>query len=179
MAKPDFTNSDNIIKEIIRVDYAGEYGAKRIYEGQLNYCKNHETYSTIKHMMQQEEIHLNYFTNLLLQRNVRPTILIPFWHIIGYIVGSGSILIGTKAAMLLTQSVEEVIEQHYQKQINYLKGYNLEKELLDNIKQFQFDETEHKDTALVLGSSEVVFAPLINKIVKLMCNIAISISKKV
>ncbi|WP_341756855.1 MULTISPECIES: demethoxyubiquinone hydroxylase family protein [unclassified Candidatus Tisiphia] len=179
MARPDFTNSENSIKEIIRVNYAGEYGAKRIYEGQLNYCKNREAYSTIKHMMQQEEVHLNYFTNSLLQRNVRPTFLIPFWHIIGYIVGSGSILVGTKTAMLLTQSVEEVIEQHYQKQIDYLEGYNVEKELLDNIKQFQFDETEHKDTALVLGSSEVAFASLINKIVKLMCNIAINISKKV
>ncbi|UCM85095.1 MAG: demethoxyubiquinone hydroxylase family protein [Rickettsia endosymbiont of Culicoides impunctatus] len=179
MARPDFTNSRNIIKEIIRVDRAGEYGAKRIYEGQLNYCRNHQTYPTIKHMMQQEEVHLSYFTNLLLQGNVRPTILMPFWHIIGYVLGSGSILIGTKTAMLLTQSVEEVIEQHYQKQIDYLEEYNLEKELLDSIKQFQSDETEHKDIALVQGSNEVVFAPIINKIIKLMCNIAISLSKKI
>ena len=130
-------------------------------------------------MMQQEEVHLSYFTNLLLQGNVRPTILMPFWHIIGYVLGSGSILIGTKTAMLLTQSVEEVIEQHYQKQIDYLEEYNLEKELLDSIKQFQSDETEHKDIALVQGSNEVVFVSLINKIIKLMCNIAISLSKKI
>ncbi|WP_341761139.1 demethoxyubiquinone hydroxylase family protein [Candidatus Tisiphia endosymbiont of Thecophora atra] len=178
MARPDFTNSDNIIKEIIRVNHAGEYGAKRIYQGQLNYCKNHEASSIIKHMMQQEEVHLSYFTNLLLQRNVRPTIFIPFWHIIGYILGSGSILIGTKTAMLLTQSVEEVIEQHYQKQIDYLELYNLEKELVDSIKQFQAEEIEHKDIALVQGSSKIVFASLINTVIKLMCNMAINVSKK-
>ncbi|MDD9335266.1 MAG: demethoxyubiquinone hydroxylase family protein [Rickettsiaceae bacterium] len=179
MARPDFTNSDNIIKEMIRVNHAGEYGAKRIYQGQLNYCKNHEDSSTIKHMMQQEEAHLSYFTNLLLQHNVRPTILIPFWHIIGYVLGSGSILIGTETAMLLTQSVEEVIEQHYQKQIDYLELYNLEKELVNSIKQFQAEEIEHKDIALVQGSSKVVFASLINKVIKLMCNMAINVSKKV
>ncbi len=179
MSRPDFTNSDNIIQEIIRVNHAGEYGAKRIYQGQLNCCKNHQVYSIIKHMIQQEEVHLNYFTNLLVQYNVRPTILIPFWHIIGYILGSGSILMGIKTAMLLIQSVEEVIEQHYQKQIDYLEKYNLDKKLLYNIKQFQLDETEHKDIALVQGNNKVVFAPLINKLIKLMCNIAISMSKKV
>jgi ubiquinone biosynthesis monooxygenase Coq7 len=178
MAKPDFTNSNNIIAEMIRVDYAGEYGAKRIYEGQADYSKNYQDSIIINDMLQQEEVHLRYFTNLLLQRAVRPTILMPFWHIIGYAIGSGSRLLGAKTAMLLTQSVEEVIEQHYQQQINYLEHRKIDQELLDNIKQFQLDEIEHKNTALSQGSGETICASSINKIIKLFCKLAINLSKK-
>lgn len=177
MPKPNFPSS-NTIKEIIRVNHAGEYGARRIYEGQLNYAKNHQDRLTIHHMLEQEKIHLAYFNNLLLTRNIRPTILMPLWHAIGYMLGSGSILLGAKTSMLLTQSVEEVIEQHYQEQIDYLSSNNIEKDLLTHIKQFQQEEIEHKDIALDQGSNEVVFAPLIKNAIKFMCKIAISLSKK-
>jgi ubiquinone biosynthesis monooxygenase Coq7 len=178
MARPDFTNSDNMVKEIIRVNHAGEYGAKRIYQGQLNYSNNPEDSAIIKHMLQQEEAHLSYFSDLLVTRNVRPTILLAFWHIIGYALGSGSILFGKKMAMLLTEGVEEVIEQHYGRQIDYLIAHDIEKKLQDNIQQFQFDEVEHKNKALAEGSQQAAFAPLIKKLVKLFCNKAISLSKK-
>ncbi|MCC8417970.1 MAG: demethoxyubiquinone hydroxylase family protein [Rickettsia endosymbiont of Bryobia graminum] len=177
MAKPNFS-SNNIIQEIIRVDHAGEYGARRIYEGQLNYTRNHQDRITIHHMLEQEKEHLAYFNNLLLARNVRPTILMPFWYIIGYILGSGSVLLGTKTAMLLTQGIEETIEQHYQKQIDYLSSHNIEEDLLAHIKQFQQEEIEHRDIALEQGSSKVAFAPLIKNSIKLMCKLAISLSKK-
>lgn len=179
MPRPDFTTSDDIIQKIIRVDHAGEYGAKRIYQGQLSYPVNQQTTTTIKHMLEQEELHLSYFTNLLLERKIRPTIFMPFWHAIGYTLGKASVMIGPKMAMLITQSIEEVIEQHYQKQIDYLKSHNMEEELLTNIKQFQLDEIEHKDIALELGSSEVLCQDTIGRIIKYMCNVAIHLSKAI
>lgn len=177
MARPNFP-SDNIINKIIRVDHAGEYGARRIYEGQLNHAKTHQDRLTIHHMLEQEKKHLAYFNDLLLERNVRPTILMPLWHVIGYILGSGSILLGTKTSMLLTQGVEETIEQHYQKQIDYLSKHNIEEDLLAHIKQFQQEEIEHKDIALEQGSEQAPFAHLIKSGIKFMCKIAISLSKK-
>ncbi|WP_375326549.1 demethoxyubiquinone hydroxylase family protein [Candidatus Tisiphia endosymbiont of Nemotelus uliginosus] len=178
MARPDFTDSANIIKEIIRVNHAGEYGAKRIYQGQLNYINNQRDYTTIKHMLEQEEAHLQYFNDLLLKQDVRPTIFIPFWHAIGYTLGSISALMGNKTAMLLTQGIEEVIEQHYQNQIDYLESNDIERDLLANIKQFQLEEVEHKDIALEQKNEEMLAGSLIKNIIKTMCKLAIILSKK-
>ncbi len=184
MTKPDFTTPSKAIEEMIRVNHAGEYGAKRIYQGQLNYIKHQFDYTIINNMLQQEEIHLNYFNELLLQRNIRPTILLSLWHIIGYQLGSLSVLLGTKSAMLLTQSIEEVIEQHYQNQIDYLTSSNIESELLTTIRQFQAEEIEHKEIAVEQGSEEfpiflVKVASLIKKMIKLKCSLAITLSKKI
>ena len=179
MPRPDFTTSDDIIQKMIRVDHAGEYGAKRIYQGQLSYPLDQKSTTIIKHMLQQEELHLSYFTDLLLERKVRPTIFMPFWHAIGYTLGRTSVMMGPKMAMLITQSIEEVIEQHYQKQIDYLEAHNMEKELLANVKQFQLEEIEHKDTALVFGSGEVVCAGTISRMIKCMCHVAIQLSKAI
>lgn len=178
MARPDFTNSKDIIQEIIRVNHAGEYGAKRIYQGQLNYSKNSEDSANLRHMLRQEEAHLGYFSNLLVTRNVRPSILLAFWDITGYGLGGGSILLGRKMAMLLTEGIEEVIEQHYGQQIDYLRAHNIEQNLQDNIRQFQLDETEHKEKALAEGSQQVAFAPLVKMLVKMFCSKAIALSKK-
>ncbi len=179
MPRPDFATTDTIIHEMIRVDHAGEYGAKRIYEGQLDSSLDYQATSTIKHMLQQEELHLSYFTNLLLERKVRPTILIPFWHVTGYLLGKLSAMIGPSTAMLVTQSIEEVIEQHYQKQINYLESSNVEKDLLSNIKQFQLDEIEHKDTAVSFRSDEAIYGGIMSRIIKYICVMAIKVSKVV
>lgn len=179
MPRPDFATSDTIIHEMIRVDHAGEYGAKRIYEGQLDSSLDYQTTDTIKHMLQQEELHLTYFTNLLLERKVRPTILMPFWYVTGYLLGKWSAMIGPRTAMLVTQSIEEVIEEHYQKQINYLESYNIEKNLLSNIKQFQLDEIEHKDTALSFRSDEAVWGGTMSRIIKYICSVAIKWSRVV
>ncbi|MFY9589760.1 demethoxyubiquinone hydroxylase family protein [Rickettsia endosymbiont of Halotydeus destructor] len=184
MPRPDFSDTytelysnDLSIQEIIRVNHAGEYGAKRIYQGQLKYIKSSNDHALIKEMLAQEEIHLNYFSDELLKRQIRPTILILFWHHFGYLLGAGSAILGPKTAMLITQAVEEVIEEHYQKQIDYLKG--IDTELLDNIIQFQADEIAHKNTAIIHDSEQAFLAPIISKIVKLICYISISLSKKV
>lgn len=179
MPRPDFSIADTIIHEMIRVDHAGEYGAKRIYEGQLDSSLDYRTTSIIKHMLQQEESHLSYFTNLLLERKVRPTIFVPFWHLTGYLLGKSSAMIGPSTAMLVTQSIEEVIEEHYQKQISYLESSNIEKDLLSNIKQFQLDEIEHKDTASSLRSDEAICGGIMSGIIKYICVIAIKLSKVV
>ncbi|WP_342257192.1 MULTISPECIES: demethoxyubiquinone hydroxylase family protein [unclassified Rickettsia] len=165
------------IQEIIRVNHAGEYGAKRIYQGQLKYTKSSTDYALITEMLEQEEIHLNYFTDELLKRQIRPTILIFFWHQFGYLLGAGSAIFGPKTAMLITQAVEEVIEGHYQQQIDYLK--NIDTELLNNITQFQADEIAHKNTAIINDSEKAFLAPVISKIVKLICHISINLSKKI
>ncbi|WP_341763626.1 demethoxyubiquinone hydroxylase family protein [Candidatus Tisiphia endosymbiont of Beris chalybata] len=178
MARPDFTNSVDIIEEMVRVNHAGEYGAKRIYQGQLNYIKNQRDYITIKHMLEQEELHLQYFEALLIKQDIRPTILLPFWHITGYLLGSVSALMGLKTTMLLTQAVEEVIEKHYQTQIDYLEDNDIAQDLLANIKQFQLEEIEHKDIALEHGNEEILGISLIKNAIKSMCKLAIILSKK-
>lgn len=177
MPRPDFSEPYNKLQEIIRVNHAGEYGAKRIYQGQLKYTKSSTDYALIKEMLEQEEIHLNYFSNELLKRQIRPTILIFFWHQFGYLLGAGSAILGSKTGMLITQAVEEVIEEHYQKQINYLKDKDTE--LLNNITQFQADEIAHKNTAIINDSEKAFLAPIISKIVKLICHISINLSKKI
>lgn len=130
-------------------------------------------------MLQQEEQHLNYFEKELLNKQVRPTALLLFWHQFGYLLGAISGILGIKTAMLVTQSVEEVIERHYQNQIDYLKDTNIDEDLLNHIEQFQLDETAHKDTAITHESREAFLAPVISRIVKLICKAAISISKKI
>jgi len=179
MPRPDFTSCASSIPEIIRVNHAGEYGAQRIYRGQLKFTRDAHNCSIIKEMLKQEEVHLSYFTKKLVERRIRPTLLMPLWHIAGYALGAASALLGNKTAMIVTKSVEEVIEQHYQKQIDYLQDFPKEKALLDNIKQFQLDEIEHKDIAVEHESDKAMLANLTSKVIKLICNLAISLSKKI
>lgn len=179
MPKPDFSNHISKIAEMIRVNHAGEYGAKRIYQGQLKFIKNRDRQALISAMLQQEEKHLEYFNHQLQLRRIRPTVLLPIWYIGGYILGAASALKGSKTAMLVTEAVEEVIEQHYQQQIDYLKEHNKEEELLINIEKFQQEEAEHRHTAVKTGSREASFAPLLTGLVKGICRTAIYLSKKI
>jgi len=179
MPRPDFSNPDKQIHEIIRVNHAGEYGAKRIYQGQLKYTKSQNDHVLIKEMLEQEEIHLNYFEKKLLERKVRPTALLLFWHHFGFLLGAISSKIGVKTAMLVTESVEEVIEKHYKQQMDYLENNNIEAELLENITKFRLDEIEHKDIAIMNDSKNATSAKLISKAVKTICRIAIKLSKKI
>lgn len=179
MPRPDFSDPKKQIHRIIRVNHAGEYGAKRIYQGQLKYTESQNDYILIKEMLEHEEIHLDYFEKKLLAEKVRPTALLFFWHSWGFLLGSLSSLAGVKTAMLVTQSVEEVIEKHYGQQINYLKNLNTETELLNNIIKFRLDEIEHKDIAVINDSKQAIFAETISKIVKTICKIAIKLSKKI
>ena len=169
------------IEEFIRVDHAGERGAIKIYEGQLlalnTIVKNEELKKKIEEMQIHEREHCDYFEKEIKRRNIKPTKFLPLWDLLGVGLGFGSTLIGKKAAMLCTASVEEVIDKHYQNQINQLK--NDEKELKSKIIKFRDDELHHKDIAYKEGATKEGFYSIMDKIIKTGSKIAIGISEKI
>ena len=169
------------IEEFIRVDHAGERGAIKIYEGQLlalnTIVKNDELKKKIEQMQVHELEHSNYFENQIKKRNIKPTKFLPLWDLLGLGIGFGSTLMGQKAAMLCTASVEEVIDEHYQNQINQLK--NDEKELKSKIIKFREDELHHKDIAYKEGATKKGFYSIMDKVIKTGSKIAIVISEKI
>ena len=171
----------NKIEEFIRVDHAGERGAIKIYEGQLlalnTVVKNEELKKKIEKMQIHEKEHCDYFEKEIKRRNIKPTKFLPLWDLLGVGLGFGSTLIGKKAAMLCTASVEEVIDKHYQNQINQLK--NDEKELKSKIIKFRDDELHHKDIAYEEGATKEGFYSIMDKIIKTGSKIAIGISEKI
>ena len=171
----------NKIEEFIRVDHAGERGAIKIYEGQLlalnTIIKNEKLKKKIEQMQIHELEHCNYFENEIRKRNIEPTKFLPLWDLLGVGIGFGSTLMGKKAAMLCTASVEEVIDEHYQNQINQLK--NDEKELKNKIIKFREDELHHKDIAYKEGATKKGFYSIMDKVIKTGSKIAIVISEKI
>jgi len=169
------------IEEFIRVDHAGERGAIKIYEGQLlalnTIIKNDELKKKIEQMQIHELEHCNYFENEIRKRNIEPTKFLPLWDLLGVGIGFGSTLMGQKAAMLCTASVEEVIDEHYQNQINQLK--NDEKDLKNKIIKFREDELHHKDIAYKEGATKKGFYSIMDKVIKTGSKIAIVISEKI
>ena len=169
------------IEEFIRVDHAGERGAIKIYEGQLlalnTIVKNEELKKKIEEMQIHEREHCDYFEKEIKRRNIKPTKFLPLWDLLGVGLGFGSTLIGKKAAMLCTASVEEVIDKHYQNQINQLK--NDEKELKSKIIKFRDDELHHKNIAYKEGATKEGFYSIMDKIIKTGSKIAIGISEKI
>lgn len=133
------------IARIIRVDQAGEYGAKRIYDGQLAVLGGARSAPVIRQMADQELQHMETFDRIMNERHVRPTLLSPFWHMAGFALGAGTALLGEKAAMACTEAVEEVIDEHYAAQAEELGDD--EPELKATIEAFRADELEHRDTA--------------------------------
>jgi ubiquinone biosynthesis monooxygenase Coq7 len=147
------------VARILRVDHAGEYGAVRIYEGQLAILGRTAAGDVIRDMAETERRHLATFERLLPERRVRPSVLQPLWHIAGFALGAGSALLGPKAAMACTVAVEEVIDEHYRKQVNAL-GED-EAELRAICEQYRQDEVEHLETGLAQGAREApAFRPL-------------------
>lgn len=175
MPRPFFENHSKKLQEIIRVNHAGEFGAQKIYQGQIKYTKNPEDKKLLVHMLEQEQEHLDYFSEKLKKGQSRPTIFMPFWNIAGYALGAVSAKLGIKSAMLVTENVETVIEDHYQEQIEYLQQNDKNNPMLGKIKKFKADETEHKNIALESKNSNGVVAGMI----KAMCKAAIFLSKKV
>ena len=169
------------VEEFIRVDHAGERGAIKIYEGQLlalnTFVKDDNLKKTIQEMKDQEKEHCNYFENEIKIRNIKPTKLMPLWDLLGVGLGFGSTLLGKKAAMLCTASVEEVIDEHYKKQINQLKPD--EKILKEKIKKFRLDELHHKDIAYEKGATKKGLYKILDKIIKTGSKVAINISEKI
>nr|XP_056722579.1 5-demethoxyubiquinone hydroxylase, mitochondrial [Euleptes europaea] len=139
-----------VIDRIIRVDHAGEYGANRIYAGQMAVLGRTSVGPVIRHMWDQEKEHLKKFNELLIAYRVRPTVLLPFWNVAGFVLGAGTALLGKKGAMACTVAVEESISHHYNNQIRTLMEEDLEKyrELLEIIKKFRDEELEHHDIGL-------------------------------
>ena len=174
-------SNKNKIEEFIRVDHAGERGAIKIYEGQLlalnTFIKNDELKKKIEEMKEQEKEHANYFENEIKKRNINPTKFLPLWDLLGVSLGFGSTILGKKAAMLCTASVEEVIDKHYQNQIQQIESD--EKELKNKIIKFREDELHHKNIAYNEGATKKGLYSLLDKIIKTGSKIAINISEKV
>ncbi len=169
------------IEEFIRVDHAGERGAIKIYEGQLlalnTFVKDEELKKTVEEMKEHEHEHANYFEQEIRKRNIKPTKFLPLWDLLGVGLGFGSTLLGKKAAMLCTASVEEVIDEHYQNQINQIESD--EKDLKNKIVKFREDELHHKDIAYEKGASKEGIYSLFDKVIKTGSKIAIRISEKI
>jgi ubiquinone biosynthesis monooxygenase Coq7 len=173
--------SKNKIKEFIRVDHAGERGAVKIYEGQLlalnTLVKDEKLKKTIEEMKVHEKEHCEFFEKEIKKRNIKPTKLLPLWDLLGVTLGFGSTLLGKKAAMLCTASVEEVIDKHYQNQIDQLD--KSEKELKNRIIKFREDELHHKDIAYEKGATKKGCYSILDKVIKTGSKIAINISEKI
>ena len=174
-------NSKNKVEEFIRVDHAGERGAVKIYEGQLlalnTLVQNESLKKTIEEMKVHEKEHCEFFETEIKKRNIKPTKFLPLWDLLGVGLGFGSTLLGKKAAMLCTASVEEVIDEHYQNQINQLGSD--EKNLKNKIIKFREDELHHKDIAYNEGASKKGLYSIMDRIIKTGSKIAINISEKV
>ena len=171
----------NKIEEFIRVDHAGERGAVKIYEGQLlalnTLVKDENLKKIIEEMKVHEKEHCEFFENEIKKRNITPTKLLPLWDLLGVGLGFGSTLLGKKAAMLCTASVEEVIDEHYQNQIDQLD--TTEQELKKKIIKFREDELQHKDIAYDKGATKKGCYSILDKIIKTGSKIAINISEKI
>ena len=171
----------NKIEEFIRVDHAGERGAIKIYEGQLlalnTVIKDEKLKKKIEEMKIHEKEHADYFENEIKKRRIKPTKFLPLWDLLGVSLGFGSTILGKKAAMLCTASVEEVIDEHYQNQINQIGSD--EKELRNKIIKFREDELNHKDIAYNEGATKDGLYSILDKIIKTGSKIAINISEKV
>ena len=169
------------IEEFIRVDHAGERGAVKIYEGQLlalnTFVKDDNLKKIIEEMKVHEKEHCDFFENEIKKRKINPTKFLPLWDLLGVGLGFGSTLLGKKAAMLCTASVEEVIDEHYLSQIKQLG--NDEKNLKKKITKFRQDELNHKDIAYEKGATKEGPYSILDLVIKTGSKIAINISEKI
>ncbi len=168
---------DERLARVCRVDHAGEYGAKRIYEGQIAVMGRGRHAQTLRHMADQELEHLRYFEKQLVERQVRPTLLQPFWHVAGFALGAGTALLGERAAMACTVAVEEVIDGHYADQLALLGPE--EQPLKDSIAKFQAEEVQHRDIGLANGAEQAVAYPLLSAAIKAGTRAAIWLAERV
>lgn len=167
-------------ERMIRVDQAGEYGATRIYAGQLAVMGDrHPLAAEIRAMAAQEAGHREKFDALMARRGVRPTALQPFWSLAGYALGAGTALLGPEAAMACTAAVEEEIDRHYSAQLDELAESGTDPELAAMVEEFREDEREHRDAALAAGAERAPGYPLLSGAIRLGCRLAIRISERV
>ena len=165
-------------ESMIRVDQAGEYGATRIYAGQLAVLRrNCPEAKLIARMAAQEERHLKRFNDLVAQRRGRPTVLQPFWNVAGFALGAATALMSEKAVLACTDAVETEIDRHYQEQLDALG--NADPELAADIAEFRAEELEHRDTAREAGAAEAVGYPILTAAIRAGCRVAIGLSKRI
>lgn len=174
---PGDPTARDVVERTIRVDHAGEYGAKRIYEGQLAVLGRTKYGPVIEQMKAQEQVHLDTFSRLIGERRVRPTALLPFWHVAGFALGAASALLGHRGAMACTVAVEEAIDEHYRAQEDTLGDD--EAELRADIARFRAEELEHRDTGLENEAEQAPAYRLLSAAIKTGCKIAIKISERV
>jgi 3-demethoxyubiquinol 3-hydroxylase len=174
---PGDLTKDELIDRIIRVDHAGEFGAKRIYEGQLAVLRGKPEAQAIEHMYQQELEHLRTFEKLMVERRVRPSALHPLWNAAGFALGAATALLGPKAAMACTVAVEEVIDQHYRAQSEQLGAD--EAPLKAKIEKFRAEELEHRDTGLEHGAQQAPAYPLLTGAIKAGSRLAIWLAERI
>jgi 3-demethoxyubiquinol 3-hydroxylase len=161
---------------MIRVDQAGEFGAVRIYDGQLAVAVRGRARNAIREMAEQEKRHLAAFEELVRARHVRPTALQPLWHLAGFALGAATALLGERAAMACTVAVEEVIDEHYRRQADRLG--DADPALRDKILEFRADELRHREVAVAHGATEAVAYDLISAAVKTGSRLAIWLSTR-
>jgi ubiquinone biosynthesis monooxygenase Coq7 len=165
------------IARMVRVDHAGEYGAKRIYQGQIAVLGRGPKGNILRHMQAQEQHHLDTFSALIADRRVRPTALLPFWHVAGFMLGAATAALGERAAMACTVAVEEAIDEHYAAQAAAL-GED-EPELRATIETFRAEELEHRDIGLANEAEQTPGYRLIYGAIRAGCRVAIALSERV
>jgi ubiquinone biosynthesis monooxygenase Coq7 len=174
---PGDPTKEELVESMIRVDHAGEYGAVRIYQGQLAVLAGTSAEAPIREMAEQERRHLDGFDTLIADRRVRPTVLAPLWHVAGYALGAGTAMLGPKAAMACTQAVEEVIDEHYADQAKKLGDD--ESELRAMIEDYRADELAHRDTAIAQGAKDAPGYEVLTSAVKAGSRLAIWLSTRI
>jgi ubiquinone biosynthesis monooxygenase Coq7 len=165
------------VESMVRVDQAGEYGATRIYCGQLAVLGSHPASRPIARMQTQEEAHLKTFDEMMIDRGVRPTLLQPVWRVAGHALGAATALMSPSAAMACTAAVETEIDRHYSDQLRSLGAE--EPDLAATIGRFRDEELEHRDTALASGAEDAFGYPLLSSLIRAGCRIAIALSKRI
>ena len=163
---------------MLRVDQAGEYGATRIYAGQLAVLRaNGAEAKLIARMAAQEQRHLDRFNRLMAERRVRPTLLQPLWDVAGFALGAATALMSEEAALACTDAVETEIDRHYGEQLDQIGGDDAE--LSADIAEFRAEELEHRDTAREAGAANAVGYPILTAAIRAGCRVAIELSKRV
>ena len=169
--------AEKMLERIVRVDHAGEYGAVRIYQGQLAVLGKSPSGDVIREMADKEREHLETFDGIVSDRRVRPTALMPVWHVAGFALGAATAMMGERAAMACTAAVEEVIDEHYAKQAEALGDDQAE--LKSTIEQFREDELEHRDTALEHDAELAPGYEVLSTVIKKGSRLAIWLSERV
>ena len=176
---PGDPTPEQLVERIVRVDHAGEYGAVRIYEGQMAIMGNTKAGPTIERMLNQEREHLSTFEDLMVDRGVRPTAFLPLWHAAGFALGAATALMGEKAAMACTVAVEETIDEHYAGQIKALAPYEKESTLQKICAQFREEELEHRITGLEHGAEQTPGYDVLTTAIKAGSKLAIWLSTRI